>query len=142
MKQIFMYLLGFSLTFIACTNTTTTTTEKEEGNTTNTEPKKEEPATNSLKAKFVNFSLGDAEHYYFEDEKGKSWEFGKVEGNKFTFGAELPKKEANSENQGWGPNKTLQGKWFNIKHETKKMPLFQDGPEGDVAVITSIEEAK
>jgi hypothetical protein len=138
MTRILFFLMGLSLFFAACNNAATT--EKEEGST---ETKKEEAADpNLLKLKFVNLTFADAPHYFFEDEKGKSWEFGKVEGGKFNFVVELPEKEANSDNQGWGPNKDLIGKWFNIKHETKKMQLYQDGPEGDVVVITSIEEAK
>jgi len=91
----------------------------------------------SLNAKFVEFTLGDAEHYSFEDKTGKTYDFGGCLDKSVEFGVQVPEKEANETNQGWASNKALQGKWFDLKYIVRKQPLYQDGPEGDVMVIVN-----
>jgi hypothetical protein len=93
-------------------------------------------------AKFVDFSLGDAEHYAFEDKSGVAWEFGGNKAESMAFGEALPSEAANASNQGWGPNKQLVGKWFNITYEVRSIPQYQDGPMGDVQVIVAATAAQ
>jgi len=92
--------------------------------------------TLSVKAKFIEFHLGDAEHYLFEDETGKSWDFAGSECDKFDFTHELNEVEANESNQGWGSNNELQGKWFNLTYIKREQPQYIDGPVVTVEVIT------
>jgi len=106
--------------------------EEKKADTTKTE----KTSAQSAKMQFVGFSFGDAEHYMFKDEKGKEFEFGRNEDKNVNFAVELPKNEINSENQGFGADKKLLNKWFIIEYTTKKMPMYQEGPEGDVMVIT------
>ncbi len=136
MTKLLFLMIGL-LFFLASCNQSTTTDKKEDNTEAKEEPKKEAEADKRTKLKFVDFAFGDAEHYIFEDEKGKIYEFGKNEDQSIDFVAELSEKETTSENQGFGPDKKLLGKWFLIKFETKKMPQYQDGPEADVLVITS-----
>ncbi len=89
----------------------------------------------TLKAKFVDFTLGDAEHYSFEDENGKTWDFGGCEDTSVQFAEELPAEQANESNQGWAANKQLQNQWFELKYVIRQQPLYIDGPVGEVAVI-------
>jgi hypothetical protein len=132
-----LFLMTGLVFFLASCNQSTATDKKEDSTEAKEEPKKEAEADKGTKLKFVDFAFGDAEHYMFEDEKGKSYEFGKNEDKSIDFIAELSEKETTSENQGFGPDKKLLGKWFYIKFETKRMPQYQDGPEADVMVITS-----
>jgi hypothetical protein len=96
----------------------------------------------TLNAQFVDFSLGDTEHYIFKDKAGKTWEFGGCDDQTVKFGKELPASEANETNQGWGVNKDLQNKWFDLKYVVRKQALYQDGPEGDVPVIVEAKMAQ
>jgi len=84
--------------------------------------------TFSLKAKFIEFHLGDAEHYKFEDESGKFWDFAGAECEGFDFTHELDEEEADESNQGWGSNKALQGKWFELTYIKREQPQYMDGP--------------
>lgn len=97
-------------------------------------------ATITVTAKFSDFVLGDAEHYIFTDEDGRELDFAGCEAPGINFSAELPEEEINETNQGWGTNKSLQNKWFTIHYITRKQPLYQDGPEGDVNIIVKAEE--
>lgn len=90
----------------------------------------------TVKAKFKEFWLGDAEHYSFEKESGEVISFGGSEIDNFEFAVELKDSEANSENQGWGSNKKLQGKWFKISYLEREKPLYTDGPLENVKIIT------
>lgn len=96
---------------------------------------------NSMKltAQFVEFSLGDASHFIFKDQSGKSWDFSGNEDSTYKFGVELPKNKTNESNQGWGSNTVLQGKWFDITYVYRNQPEYQDGPMGKVAVITQVK---
>jgi hypothetical protein len=96
----------------------------------------------SLKAMFVEFSLGDAEHFTFKDESGKTWDFGGCEDQSVPFAQELPAPEANESNQGWTSNKELQNKWFDLKYVIRKQPEYVDGPIGDVPVIVEAKPAE
>jgi len=103
------------------------------------------PVTDSslqVTAKFVDYTLGDASHFSFEDKTGKEIEFGDNEDTLTKFAVELPKNKANETNQGWGSNKTLQGKWFSIKYVIKKLPQYQDGPLADIKVIVEAKPAQ
>ena len=91
--------------------------------------------TRILTAKFVEFSLGDAQHFVFEDKTGKRWDFGGNKDTKFAFAKELPAKQANESNQGWTSEKTLQGKWFDLKYVYVTQPEYLDGPMASVPVI-------
>jgi hypothetical protein len=95
----------------------------------------------SLTAKFVDFELGDASHYSFEDKTGKTWDFGRCEDKSLDFAKELPESEANETNQGWASNKDLQGKWFDLKYVVKQEEMYIDGPVGDVMVIVEAKQA-
>lgn len=147
MKQISccFALLLFSLC-ISCDNTTaekTVETNIETKIETNIDiPKKTEPAqanqegSTILKAKFVEFHLGDASHYMFEDETGKVWDFGGCDSKDFVFEQELSDAEVTDENQGFGSNKELLNKWFTLTCIKREQPLYQDGPMGEVDVIS------
>lgn len=110
-------------------------TPKEEEKKAET-PKEEKKGVQTAKMQFLEYAFGDAEHYYFKDEKGNEFQFGRNEDRTIDFAVELPKNEINSENQGFGANKKLLKKWFMVEYTTKRMPMYQDGPEGDVMVIT------
>jgi len=92
-----------------------------------------------LKAKFVEFDLGDAEHYIFEDEDGQFWDFGGYENNNVDFYVGLSEEEANESNQGWASNEDLVGKWFTINYFDREQQLYIDGPTGWVSIIQSAE---
>ncbi len=89
----------------------------------------------SLTAMFVDFTLGDAEHYSFKDKAGKSWDFGGCADEKVKFAVELPDAQANEDNRGFGSNKALQKKWFDLKYVIRNQPQYQDGPMAKVPVI-------
>jgi hypothetical protein len=89
----------------------------------------------SLRGKYLEFWLGDAEHYSFETEAGEKIEFGGCEIDNFEFYRELSESEANSDNQGWGANSKLVGKWFKLTYYEREQPLYQDGPMGMVQII-------
>lgn len=82
----------------------------------------------TLKAKFIDFSLGDASHYGFEDETGKIWNFAGCDSKNFEFARELDDAEVNTENQGWGSNEELQGKWFELTIIEVEQEEYIDGP--------------
>ena len=92
-----------------------------------------------LKVKFVDFHLGDASHFVFVDEGGKEWEFADIEDTSLVFAVELPESQADETNQGWAPNKTLVGKWFEITYAIRRQPQYTDGPMVDVKVITAVK---
>ena len=161
-KQILICVMVLSMSLVACkdsntnqkdtsVDTTKLKQESEVDKSTDTN-KPQETQTNEqsivntndkkLILQFKDFHLGDAEHYAFVDERGEEIEFGRNEDKSVAFAVELPEKEMNSENQGWGPNKKLLNQWFEIVYQTKKMPLYQDGPEGDVLVITKVSKAQ
>ncbi len=104
------------------------------------------PASNenvlTLNAMFVEFSLGDAEHYSFKDKAGKIWDFGGCEDASVKFNQELPEAEANETNQGWTSNKALQNKWFDLKYIIRQQAQYQDGPMGDVPVIVEAKQVQ
>ena len=91
--------------------------------------------TARVKAKFLDFDLGDAAHYVFELASGEDIEFGGKENIGFQFAEGLDDSEMNSQNQGWGVNKELQGKWFYITYIEREQEMYIDGPIGKVKVI-------
>lgn len=150
-KNFFVHCLMFLilLFFGSCTNNSSTATNENTSKVTEVEtpqPKTEiqetgivKEETNTITAKFVEFILGDASHFKFEDESGKVWDFGGCEAENFTFEKELGESEANSDNQGWGSNKELQSKWFVLSYDQREEPLYIDGPMGIVNIITKAE---
>lgn len=125
------------------------TTENPEGNKSDTDlshdqtPKRAEDFDREeLKAKFVEFELGDASHYIFEDEYGKVWDFAGCEGTHCDFAMELPAEEANETNQGWSSNSKLQGKWFNLKYYATEREMYIDGPVGTVHILSEAQIAE
>lgn len=91
--------------------------------------------TLSITAKFIDFSLGDIPHYNFIDKTGKFWDFTDNKETQYKFSAELPANKANETNQGWTSDKTLQGKWFNIKYTYVDGRKLTDGNMDTVAII-------
>jgi len=88
-----------------------------------------------IRAQFVDFYLGDTSHYTFRNEARELIVFDSCKACTFEFEQSLPEEEANDENQGWGSNKKLQGKWFILTYTQKKQP-FIDGSIATVKVIT------
>jgi hypothetical protein len=140
-----IFFLFCAAIFLSCNNNT----DKQTGTADTNHPKDSSPkiAANkpstdpsnnkalTLEAQFVSFSLGDASHYTFKDKTGKLWGFANCKDEAYKFGIELPAKQANETNQGWGSNKTLQGKWFELTYEYVEQPEYQDGPMVKVPVI-------
>lgn len=137
MKSLLLSLFVLiSLTFIACggnnenDNSNTDTTRDNTTNTTSNS-NTNSYAANSFKAAFVNFELGDAAHFIFEDENGKRWDFGESMVTNYIFEAETA--------DGFGPNPNLKNKTFMLTYEIKEQPLYVDGPIGEVKIITGAE---
>ncbi len=103
---------------------------------------KTENGTFNITAKFLEFSLGDASHYLFEDGEGKTYDFGRCEADSYIFHRELGESEMNSDNQGFGSNKELKGKWFDITYYEEEQPLYIDGPMGTVKIISKVTVKK
>ena len=95
--------------------------------------------TFQVKAKFLEFSLGDASHFSFTTHKGKPMDFGGCEAKNVKFSRLLPEAEMNTDNQGWGSNKELQGKWFLLTYKIVEREMYIDGPIGKVKVITKAQ---
>lgn len=94
--------------------------------------------TKTITAQFVDFSFGDTSHYIFQDQAGKTWDFGGNRASGIELSRELPANEANESNQGWAANKKMVSKWFKLTYEVRTMPLYQDGPMGKVQVIVDL----
>ncbi len=92
----------------------------------------------TVTAKFKYFKLGDAEHYWFEDESGKYWNFAGCNSKVYDFARELNENEADESNQGWGSNEDLQGKWFLLTIVKIEQPEYIDGP---IVMANIIQEA-
>jgi len=95
---------------------------------------------NTIEAKFIEFDLGDREHYIFEDKAGNRLDFAGCESNDFEFSKELDEKMANETNQGWGSNAKLQGKMFLLTIENKMQPEYQDGPMAEMKIIVAAKQ--
>ena len=93
--------------------------------------------TYQVKAKFLDFDRGDLDHYLFEDEQGKIWDFAHI-ANQETFELKqaLPKHLHNDFNKGWDGNDLFQEKWFLLHCQQDQQPLYDGGPVGEVAVVT------
>ena len=98
--------------------------------------------TFQVKAKFLEFSLGDASHFSFITDQGKPMDFGGCEAKNVKFSRLLPKAEMNTDNQGWGSNKELQGKWFLLTYKIVEREMYIDGPIGKVKVITKAQRVE
>ena len=89
----------------------------------------------AVRAKFIDFVLGDAVHIDFEKESGEVISFdGSI---LFDFGIELDIDDpaSNSENQGWVADPEILGKWFRLTYFEEKRPQYIDGPWGSVYII-------
>lgn len=95
----------------------------------------------TLTAMFVDFSLGDAEHFNFKDKAGKTWDFGGCDDKSTNFAEELPEAKANETNQGWTSNKSLQKKWFDLKYVIRNQPQYEGGPMTKVPIIVEAKPA-
>ena len=104
------------------------------------EAKKEVALT--LSAMFIDFTLGDAEHYTFKDKTGKIWDFGGCDDENIKFYVELPEAQSNEDNRGFASNKTVQNKWFDLKYVIRDQPEYQDGPMAKVPVIIEAKMQK
>jgi len=93
----------------------------------------------TIEAQFIDFQLGDASHYTFKDVSGNYWDFSRCNSKNFEFSRLLDEAEMNTDNQGWGSTKELQGKWFKIGYTFEERPLYQDGPMGTVRTIQEAE---
>lgn len=112
------------------------TTQQKSDNDQLLEEKKTE--TYQIKAKFVDFNFGDAAHYIFEDESGNKFDFCRIEAQGFQFDLELPEDEVDSENQGFAANNDMKGKWFILEYYKNIEPIYVDGPDGEVLVISNV----
>ena len=92
-----------------------------------------------VRAKFEEFTLGDASHYMFKDEDGKEWDFAEDHDSTYKFSVELPKSKSNESNQGWGSNKALQGKWFKITYAYRNLQQYEGGPIVKAPFIISVK---
>ena len=93
----------------------------------------------TIRAKFVEFELGDASHFIFEDETGKIWDFGGNDNTEYQFAQEVPEEEADESNQGWGSDPKLQEKWFDIGYYETEREQYIDGPIGTVFIISEVK---
>ena len=138
-QHFFPLFIALMATLLACENKSATTDKTAE---TTTAVTADSEKTTALKAKFVSFTLGDAAHFEFDDASGKHWDFADCRDTTVNFAIELPSKEANSENQGWGAAKELQGKWFDLEYKMVEMPEYPDGPMANLPVIVTAKAAK
>lgn len=90
-----------------------------------------------IKAKFVDFEMGDVAHYLFEDEQGEIWDFTSCLEQELEFEQLLPEEKQNDFNQGWTSNKMLQGHWFLLKCVVEEQPLYPKGSNEFTQVIKS-----
>ena len=139
-QHFFPLFIALMATLLACENKSATTDKAAE--TTTAVATADGAKTTALKAKFVSFTLGDAAHFEFDDASGKHWDFADCRDTTVNFAIELPSKEANSENQGWGAAKELQGKWFDLEYKMVEMPEYPDGPMANLPVIVTAKAAK
>lgn len=128
----FLLLTGISM---SCSSSPENAGAEQEPAATETETTPPAAEEQQITAKFVEFSLGDASHFLFEDESGQSWDFAGNEDPKYAFAQELPAEAANETNQGWGSDENLQGKWFVISYVYKEQAQYPDGPMVNVPVI-------
>ena len=94
------------------------------------------PKEFTVRAKFIEFVLGDTEHIYFEKESGEMIHFnGSLP---FDFGIELDIDDpaSNSDNQGWVADPEILGKWFTLKYFEREQPMYIDGPMGIASIIS------
>lgn len=145
MKNLLFLFLSIFL-FASCGSTTTTEVETDVVDETTTiaseETEVKNPDKMTVKVKFVEFQLGDLEHYIFEDESGKRWDFAGNDSEDFLLSEELLDSETTDENQGYGSNKELQGKWFDVTYVKREQPQYIDGPMATVEVISEIKLAE
>ena len=88
-----------------------------------------------IKAKFIDFEMGDIEHYLFEDEQGEIWDFTTCSDEEFNFEKNLSKEQHTSFNKGWASNELLQGRWFLLECGTYEQALYPEGPKDMAQII-------
>ena len=131
------------LFLFSCTNETAKPSEnKMDNNPPVAAEAKDKDTIMFVKAKFMEYKLGDASHYTFEDEKGIIWDFGGNDAARDLFAAKMPVNKSNEQNQGWTSNKEMQGKWFDIKYKYKTQAQYTDGPMTQVPVIIEVKASE
>ena len=140
----FLFLI-LCISAFACEQSNENTTGTNNSDSTALQKRNEDQATEEkkaetyqIKAKFLDFDFGDAAHYIFEDETGNKIDFCRIEAEGFQFEIVLPEEAIDSENQGFGINQDLQGKWFLLEYYKNVEPLYVDGPDGEVLVISKV----
>ena len=148
MRKINIFGLSLMLTagLFSCSNSSTNKEESKRPGDSATVALKNTLSTDStnmpmkVAAMFIGFSQGDASHFTFKDEAGKTWDFGRDEDTTYKFAVELPKAKSKESNQGWGSNTSLQKAWFNLTYVYRNEPQYEGGPMAKVAVITHVEK--
>ena len=136
-KLFIATILGIFM--FSCTNQESKPAENKTDNTQTVKTEtRDKDSIMFVKAKFIEYKLGDASHYTFEDASGIMWDFGGNDQAKDIFAAKLPVNKSNETNQGWTSNKEMQGKWFDIKYHYKTQPQYTDGPMAQVPVIIEV----
>lgn len=92
------------------------------------------PGSEQITAKFIEASFGDMAHIQFKDKDGKDYSFASNK-SKTKFLVELPEAEANADNQGFGSNKKLIGKMFQIVFKKEKQFVEGAGQELETNII-------
>lgn len=93
-------------------------------------------ATYEVRAKFLDFEMGDVEHYLFEDEQGNIIDFTGFENDViYELKEALPPNAHNDFNKGWSSNSLFQGKWFLLQCTQEQQPAYEGGPNTSSAVI-------
>ena len=140
MKATYILVISILLgpVFFSCKHSPARQDETKDALETPVDPSTQEKVE-VVTAKFLEFSLGDASHFIFEDKSGKTWDFAGNEDTHFSFAEELPENQADETNQGWTSDKALQGKWFDIKYEYRTQPEYPDGPMASVPVILEVK---
>jgi hypothetical protein len=144
MKKFLAAFLLVSCTFFACNNQA----KEEQNEVIDTRDSiieaivkpKVENKENTIEARFIEFSLGDREHYIFEDLAGNQLDFASCDSKDFEFSKELEEKMANESNQGWGSNSALIGKWFLLEFQNKNAPAYEDGPMEESKRIVAVKQ--
>jgi hypothetical protein len=77
-----------------------------------------------IKATFVDFSFGDLEHYTFVSKYNEVFNF-QLNNSQYDFAMDLPKEEANMDNQGWGTDPEYIGRTFHIFYDRQYNEMYQ-----------------
>ena len=92
-----------------------------------------------LRARFVEFYMGDKPHYVFEDPDGQQWDFVACEAEDCDFAMEVPEAYATDANQGWTSNPALIGQWYDVIYFEEERVLLEGQPAQSVQVISDLQ---